>query len=54
MALFDCFQAGVDGLLYGVDDGILLIGGINLQYGRVSSDLSSIFGRGRIGPPNAV
>lgn len=42
-------QAGVDGLLHEADDGSLLIGGLNLQYGRAWSDVSSVFGRGGIG-----
>jgi hypothetical protein len=49
MALFCCIQAGADGLLYGADDGSLLISDVNLRCGRLLSDLSSVFGRGGIG-----
>lgn len=40
-------QAGVDGQFYESDAG-KLIGGLTAHYGRVSTDVSSIFGRGRI------
>ncbi len=41
-------QAGLDGLLYEAKDGGKLIGGVNLHYGRASSDMTSIFGDGGI------
>lgn len=40
-------QAGVDGLLHESASG-LLIGGVTVHYGTVSSDVSSIFGAGSI------
>ncbi len=40
-------QAGVDGLLRETDSG-LLIGGVSVQYGTVSTDVSSFFGTGTI------
>lgn len=41
-------QAGLDGLLYEGKNGGTLIGGVNLRYGRASSDMTSIYGDGGI------
>lgn len=40
-------QAGLDGQLAATDEG-RLIGGVNFQYGTVSTDVSSLFGSGKI------
>ena len=40
-------QSGVDGKLYESDSG-MLIAGINAQYGKISTDVSSIYGTGSI------
>lgn len=40
-------QTGIDGKLYEDSHG-LLIGGVTLQYGQVSTDVASVFGKGSI------